>query len=245
MSCGDHEADPLSSRPKRHSLELARDRSLFLRMALELPDSRRRLFELFDAATVNLAERDLYRQSEVSPSLHRRIEDWAVRCRLADAPVDRSWLFRNAVALLKWHCFGPTSLDGGEDDIDALVGVTVDFSRPRGEPERIEYSFRAWMPPAESHREYIQRQQKSFRAFLNREVKRTRAAWQEAGFLRVPQSQYPTHYRWLVRYQILGESYETIAKSENKTPRTVKVKVSELRRIIGLPQARRAGRPRK
>ena len=45
----------------------------------------------------------------------------------------------------------------------------------------------------------------------------------------------PTHTVWLVRRQVLGESYATIAKASGSTPAAVRKAVSELAKAIELP----------
>jgi len=236
------------------SVSLLRHR--FLATAYQLPDSRKLLLELAAAEIRKIAQRDfLYRRlREPSEELEALIENWAVRCRFADPPVRNWWIYEVASYRLWQLCYGPPF--HGEDfeeptewDTDPGWGVGGELHSSLASqwPEELSYSFSPWDPTLYSGKDYLKQTKQQFETFLREHMAEVEKAYQDAGFQSVPNPRESKALEWLVRYQMLGESYSSIAATpgDRVDPITVKDKISKLRAAIQLPPRRRPGRPRK
>lgn len=198
-------------------------------------------------------------------ALARIIEDWAIECHLAEMPIDRWWIVDHVAQWLRRLATDPPDFNFPEC-ADAAVN-DLDESEQSGDerqmiqehrerwysyssvggfvsvPQALPFRLYAYDPAFSTLAEYEAEMRESFAVYFDDYVKRQPA---------VPEKLTERHYSWLVRYQVLGESFEDIAKStdasesaENRpSPLTVKKAVLDLRRLIDLPR-RASGRPRK
>jgi hypothetical protein len=204
---------------------------------MSLPPAKSCWEKLFDQETLELAARDFQANPCADPSqeLEGRIEHWAVSLHLADSPVRDWWIFGIAREGLRLRACGPL----GEEN----EGIGIPVALPDFRPNEV-YSFTPWDPAWESKRDYETKQHKAFKRFLDEIVATVLVkSGQESAMKR----RLRTHYEWIVRYHVLNQSFDEIANTEGQRREieTIKVTVSSLRRLIGLPQRGPSGRPKK
>ena len=182
------------------------------------------LRELFDICPD--ASRDLTRRS---------IEDWLVTWRLTEAPWIANWADAARGVLDRMQDLGTDSVPyHGEPYLDPLAD---DF--PRSELTAAI----AANPLEEDRATFLRRADEHWQARV--------ALLESLGYERTNTKPTLDHVRWLIRYQVKGESFGAIARdgSDESADRTKTVTdaIKNLAHLIELPLRRpsRGGRPRK
>jgi hypothetical protein len=206
--------------------------------------------ELFTEAGTLLAKRDFARNplASASPVLEEHIENWAVGCYLANRPARQWWIFGIAKIELARIGFGP--LGEVEDEPEGpWRTVPVAFVEPTefAIDDSAIFTVPAWNPTEEPSGKYRKRTLNNLKRDIDAHISYIHRAYRAAGFEPTVDRRELTHFTWLARHQILGESFEQIAQTPGKhvDPGTVKTTVIDLRKSLGLPSRRRPGRPKK
>jgi hypothetical protein len=240
-----------SSRLFRHSEAtwgVAGFRVRFLAAAMGIPESARLLMELFAPEFCALARRDFRYRPNAEPSLEleRRIESWAVRCRLGDPPIRNWWIYstaKNKLSDTVWN----RQTDDEPEDAGWMVPATLHSQEALASPQKVHHEFDPWDPTLETVKEYLNAQRDAFEACLRLHISSTEERYQQVGYRRLQNPRDNKPFEWLVRYQLLKHSYQEIARTpgQHTTPDNVQTTISPLRRAILLPPVRPSGRPRK
>ena len=238
-------------RPKGATHWVAEQRLRFLRTAMTLPKAKEKLDSLLDSETLRLAQRKFARnyaqnseaERRASEELVNRIETWAIETGLARKPVQNYWIFDTGMNILRELVHGPESSDLDEEVIPTEWSVewsaTVDLSaQVKDIPD---FTCGEWDPCAESEFEY----RKTVNNALEEYLKDVRVKYDHAGFEPGVTRRDDKHFEWLVRHDMLGESYEDIANiSGHATIEAhVQTTTSQLRSDLALPRLSR-GRPK-
>ena len=242
---------PLLWRPKSATHWVAEQRLRFLRTAMTLPKAKEKLDSLLDSETLRLAQRKFARnyaqnseaERRASAELVNRIETWAIETGLARKPVQNHWIFDTAINILRDLVHGPESSDLDEEvipmDWSVEWSATVDLStQVKDIPDFI---CGEWDPCAESEFEYRETVNNALEAYL----KDVRQKYDEAGFMPGVTRRDDKHFQWLVRHDMLGESYKDIANTSGHATieAHVQTATSQLRSDLALPRLSR-GRPK-
>ena len=233
--------------------------------------------ERIAAADAKFRELACEAENLTGPAQEKHIEDWAIKRHLAMAPARDWWIFGHVKQWLgRLACdpphlciaLGPDeNVDPAELCGDSMVEAETQFladwysysARPAPlSPEAYSASGRfasvsqelpfrvyAYDPGFSGLEDYEDEVRKSFKVYFDDYVRRQPR-------VPIPEKLKETHYKWLVRYQMLGESFDDIAKSayasdsveDHPSFLTVKKAVLDLRNLIALPR-RPSGRPRK
>lgn len=241
-------------RPGESSGAVTDHRLFFLSAIRRIREAHARFVALSDPDTMKLALRDFQvrRRKEPSAELERRIEDWAIGIHLARKPIRDWWIFEVAVDWLRTLISGPPDMPvAGDADgyaWDSYCGQHV--SLPVIPPQK--YTFDGYDPSWEDGPDYRRRTLRAFEIFLDKYMRHQRQRYKAEGYFPAPRLPAPrepdsgrlvTKYQPLVRYQILGHGFSEIAGRADAAC-SLRVKVIQLRKLIGLPQLRPAGRPR-
>jgi hypothetical protein len=238
--------------PRHSDPGIAALRLQFLASASSIPESLAMLNSLFDPETIRCADIcfGMSKMADASPELEERIEDWAVRNHLARPPVRESWIFRIAVRKVADRVCGPSMSEDechdGEMNNWATVGVTL-FHPELGYPDQLTYKFETFNPAVYSATEYLKRQIELFKEFLAEHVAGAEAVLKKSGFRSVRPDIEPKKMEWLVRYQMLGETFAQISARMGRQDMqgTIRATVLKLQKRIGLPGRQGRGRPKK
>lgn len=221
----------------------------FLHVAIGIPEAARLLASLFEDDEIRAAALRKFRNSpdvEVSAELLAHVEKWPVKCGLAVPPVQDWWISTPAVHALALRVHGELGDPEEEASKAGLVfPLTLAFPEQIGLPEKLVCECWAWNPTLESKAEYKKRSMGQLGSCLTRHMEQTQAHYRERGLWPVRGTRERKHFEWLVRYQMLGESFQTIsdASAEKVSVESIKTTVFELRKRIHLPPQRRRGRP--
>ncbi len=238
-------------KPKTNTDWVARQRLRFLHTAMTFPKAKEKLDSLLDSETFRLAQRKFARnyaqnseaERKASQELINRIETWAIETGLARTPVQNYWIFDVAMTMLRDLVNGPESSNLDDEVITTELSLewctTVDLSTQVKDIPA--FTCREWDPCAESEFEYRETINNGLEAYL----KDVRQKYDEAGFMPGVTRRDDKHFQWLVRHDMLGESYKDIANiSGHATIEAhVQTATSQLRSDLALPRLSR-GRPK-
>jgi len=105
---------------------------------------------------------------------------------------------------------------------------------------------RGWNPYEETESEARNRMMKEFKLRLTQHLDSTREDLAVQAFERAPRKSAAEHFEWLVRYQVLGDSYRAIADDVGRDVQTVREAIDSTCRLIGIPlrPPEKGGRPK-
>lgn len=135
---------------------------------------------------------------------------------------------------------------GGRDllfDMDDPLDISIAFD---DEPEMPAFG---WNPVFETRGDAEARLSALFESLLTRALNKREQEAQTHGLVKVTSTKRSTvHFRWLVRYQCLGQDYAAIGRDVGRTSKTVADGVADAARLLSLvlrEPVNRGGRPRK
>jgi hypothetical protein len=118
--------------------------------------------------------------------------------------------------------------------------------RPRtltGVPHESWIAIPTWLPTLETRESYESRARKAFDQFLREDRELWSRDVEGGGLVPTATKRNGTlHFRWLARYQVIGESYADIAESDWVDYKTVSEGIKRTAEAIDLP-LRQPGRP--
>ena len=238
------------------------------------------LDSLLDSETLELARRDFGGKPNgpASMALWNRIETWAVCTAAVRKPVDDHWICDPLMKMLSELVCAPKNAISIRDKMAKVIqdnlldsdsspilenwsgewSTTCDiFLKPVKDIK--SFTCGEWEPCMESECAYRETVEAALEAYL----KDVRVRYDEEGFM-PGVTRDGKHFEWLVRYHMLGESYEDIAAREKEkaanaasekekaakvkkaaNAASVKTAISQLRSILVLPPRRSPGRPKK
>jgi hypothetical protein len=170
------------------------------------------------------------------------IEDWSIECHLATRAATQWWIFDHIARWLGRLAgdFQEFGLEGDEENRQELRSLWYSYSsigRFVPLPEELPFRLHAHNPAAATLDEYRAAAREAFDTYLDDYIGRQPES-------RIPETREREHYDWLVRHQMLGETYKKIAESVNRAESTIHTEVNDLRKLIILPPPRKSGRPR-
>lgn len=188
------------------------------------PDTHRRLFL---AQAAELQPKLLETLRELSVDDERALSAWAERWHLTDR-----WCKLLAHDTLRWWVAHPEAR-GWEFESTAIFAGFFPF---KIEPLKLGpfYHDPTWRRRRDFKKEVLRQINQALDAYCNR----IEAAALAAGLKRAPRRRDVGHFYWLVRYQIKGESFASIARHSsykfNGGRQTIRKAVVELARYIEL-----------
>lgn len=138
---------------------------------------------------------------------------------------------------------GNTDSDVSTYHFDIDDPLDISLQEEHGEP------FMGWNPVFETRTAAKARHMATFERLLDEALNEREHEAQMRGLVKVRTTKRTTdHFRWLVRYQCLGQNYDAIAREARKDRATVREGVAAAAALLGLTirkPIRRGGRPRK
>jgi hypothetical protein len=222
----------------------------FFEAAMQIPAARQMLSRLQDPHVLDLAK-DCFAISPngpVSPALAACIEKVLVDCHLAVPPAHKSWAFGFVVRSLASYVQKlQEPRENGPEDV-SFFPIVFGVVNPStlGLSHTFVYQHPAWDPTLEPWAKYHKQCRGDFESQLKKDMRDRQSVYRSRGLI-LPPTRGDDQLKWLVRYQILDESFEIIAATcgSSVSAETVKAAVLRLRDRLALLKRRPRGRPRK
>jgi hypothetical protein len=211
-------------------------RANFLRAVRRIPEARA-VFQQLATEASGLS----------SAHLKLVIEKWAIEWHLAEPPVEHCWIYDVVASWLRRLASAPPSLDdeANEDECRKALSnhylyVPVVYASV---PKELPFRLFAFDPKCETIDEYRSQAHEDLEEYLDSYTAALKGK-------HIPTTRETKHYEWLVRYQILGESYDSMCVASGTegyrvTRGTIKTAVLDLHALVTLPTRRKPGRFRK